>query len=382
MNRLLRRLRSAVRRRPLALVVTLALLPLAPAGFMIGKAMKPAVVRLATAPRKVIKAPPRQASASSPRRPAGPPAPAALQQRLEALAARYHEPVGLAVADVTRGWVAEVNGHSVLPQQSVSKTWVALAALDAIDRGRLRLDQEVVMGPDDRSVFYEPIAGRLRRGGYRTTVGELLQRAMEQSDNAANDKLIGLMGGAKAVGTTLAAKGLKEIRVGSSERDLQAHIAGMGPWTPAVSGWKFKEARALLPDQVRQLALDHYLSDPDDGASPVGIVQGLKALKRGELVSDQSTDLLLSFMENCKTGRKRLRAGLPGGWTIGDKTGTGPDWQGASAGINDIGVITAPDGRAYTVAVMIPNTKQPESVRHRLFREVAASVVDVWEKER
>ncbi len=45
-------------------------------------------------------------------------------------------------------------------------------------------------------------------------------------------------------------------------------------------------------------------------------------------------------------------------------------------------MITAPDGRAYTVAVMIPNTKQPESVRHRLFREVAASVVDAWEKER
>ena len=116
------------------LILTLVLLPLAPAGYMIGKALRPTVVRVATAPRKVIQAPWPQVAATAPRPPSRPPAPPALQERLEALAARYHEPVGLAVADVTRGWVAEVNGHSVLPQQSVSKTWVALAALDAIAR--------------------------------------------------------------------------------------------------------------------------------------------------------------------------------------------------------------------------------------------------------
>ncbi len=374
-----KRFRRGFRRRPLLLILALVLAPLAPAAYVAGRMLKPEVVRVASSPRKVINAPwPRR---PQPEAPSNPPAPTALQARLQDLASHYPEPVGLAVADVTRGWVAHVNGGVVLPQQSVSKTWVAIATLDAVDRGRLRLDQVVTMGPDDRSVFYEPMAGRLRKDGYRTTVAELLQRALEQSDNAANDKLISLIGGAHAVTAALAAKGLSGIRVGSTERELQARIAGMS-WSPAVAGWKFKEARAQLPDQVRQTALDRYLADPDDGASPVAIVEGLKALKRGELVSDESTDLMLSLMENCKTGRKRLRAGLPGGWTIGDKTGTGPDWQGASAGINDVGVITAPDGRAYTVAVMIPNTKQPESVRHRLFREVAASVVEAWSAER
>lgn len=384
MSRAFKRFRRAARRRPLVLLLALVLLPLVPAGYMIGKAVRPAVEKQAAAAGKVIKAPwpqPPKGRAMAEASVPGPPAPKALQQRLEALAAHYGEPVGLAVADVERGWIAHVNGQTLLPQQSVSKTWVALATLDAVDRGRLRLDQPVVMGPADRSVFYEPIVGRLRKDGYRTTVGELLQRAIEQSDNAANDKLIGLIGGAGEVGKTLAAKGLGGIRVGSAERDLQARIAGL-TWSSDISGWKFKQARALVPDEVRETALNRYLADPDDGATPVGIVQGLMALKRGELVSDDSTDLLLDLLANCKTGRRRLRAGLPGGWTIGDKTGTGPDWQGASAGINDIGVITAPDGRAYTVAVMIPNTKQPDSVRHRLFREVAASVVQAWSSER
>src|SRR5690606_1601859 len=77
--------------------------------------------------------------------------PPVLVARLHGLAAAWGEPVGLAVKDVDQGWVVQVAGEQPYPQQSVSKLWVALAVLDAVDRGELALDQEVVFEEADRS---------------------------------------------------------------------------------------------------------------------------------------------------------------------------------------------------------------------------------------
>jgi beta-lactamase class A len=310
-------------------------------------------------------------------RPLAPAAPPELQTKLSDLAAAYKEPVGIAVTEVAQGWTAQVDGRSRYPQQSVVKLWVALAVMDAVDRGALKLDQTVLLRPEDRSVFYQPLGSRIGRQGYSTTVEDLLRRALTESDNTANDKLMELAGGAGAVSAALAARGVEGIGVGGPEHILQAKTAGL-VWTPELAGWRFKEARAKLPDEVRDRALDAYLADPPDGAEPAALAQALAALKRGELLSKASTDTLLGLMGEARTGYRRLRAGLPAGWSIAHKTGTGPDWRGASVGINDVGVLTAPDGRAYAVAVMIRETKRPIPDRMALMQKVSRVVADYW----
>ena len=40
-------------------------------------------------------------------------------------------------------WTLAQRGNELFPQQSVSKLWVALSILDAVDQGRVRLDQPV-----------------------------------------------------------------------------------------------------------------------------------------------------------------------------------------------------------------------------------------------
>ena len=82
-------------------------------------------------------------------------------------------------------------------------------------------------------------------------------------------------------------------------------------------------------------------------------------MKRGELLSPASTARLLSIMGNTKTGANRLRGGLKAGWTLSHKTGTGQVLGATQAGYNDIGILTAPDGRSYAVAVMIKKTSTP-----------------------
>lgn len=305
--------------------------------------------------------------------------PPVLQARLDALAAAYGEPVGIAVADLEAGWIAQVRGEEIFPQQSVSKLWVALAVLDAIDRGERRLEDVVVMGPADRSVFFQPVASRIVGGGYVTTLGELLSRALSESDNAANDKLIREVGGVEAVTAALDRKGLGGLRVGAYERDLQAGIAGLSWRSEYGIGWNFQAARALLPEAERDAALEAYLGDPADGVTPVAIVKGLAAIHRGEALSPTSRAVMLEAMAMARTGPRRLKGGLGAGWSLAHKTGTGQDWRGASIGINDVGLMTAPDGRTYAVAVMIRRTFQPVPARLEFMQGVSRAIVESWE---
>lgn len=313
--------------------------------------------------------------------PPPPPAPPALQARLDELVERYGEKVGIAVMDVDQEWIATVNGEDFFPQQSVSKTWVALTVLDAIDRGRLALDQDVFMTRQDRSVFHQPIVRHIGSKGFTTDVADLLTRALTESDNAANDMLIKLVGGVEVVTSTLESKGLEGLRMGADEKRLQAMIAGV-PWSDdLVLGDRFRVARANLPEYVRDHAMDTYVADPLDGATPVGIVQALAKLKRGQLLSSAGTEHLIETMIANTTGHSRLRAGAPRDWKVGDKTGTGQDWDGASVGINDIALMTAPDGRTYAVAVMIQRTRHSFEARRTLMQSVSRAVVQHWRDE-
>lgn len=310
-----------------------------------------------------------------------PAAPAALQARLAEIAKAYGEPIGIAVSDVSAGWVAQVNGDQPFPQQSVSKTWVAVAVMDAVDAGKVRLDDTVLLTEADRSVFFQPVSANITPEGYPIKVKDLLRRALVTSDNAANDKLMRLVGGPEVVRDVIERKGLAGITVGAEERHLQARIAGM-VWQDSYGDGSFNQVRARLKPEIRDAAMDAYLRNPLDGATPVGIVRALRGLKLGEILSPASSQVILEDMADARTGPRRLRGGLPAGWHIAHKTGTGQDWRGASVGINDIALITAPDGHVYAVAVMIRRTRQPVPARLEMMQSVTRAVADTWAKSK
>jgi beta-lactamase class A len=84
-------------------------------------------------------------------------------------------------------------------------------------------------------------------------------------------------------------------------------------------------------------------------------------------------------MSNTRTGKNRLRGGMRPGWTLSHKTGTGQVLGGVQAGYNDIGVITAPNGQSYAVAVMIKRTAAPIGTRMTLMNNVVRAVIDAHE---
>ncbi len=315
------------------------------------------------------------ASLPSAGRPPYPPAPAALSAQLSELASGFPGKVGIAVEDVQAGWIADEDGERLYPQQSVSKLWVAMTVFDAIDRGRLSLADPVRVRRQDMSVFNQPIQKKLVDGVYATTVEDLLGFAIAQSDNAANDILVREVGGSGVVRRWLAEHHVVGVRSGPEERILQSEIAGV-VWRPDYSfGQAFWTARDRVAPEVRAALLQAYLADPKDGATPDGVVEGLSRLVRGGLLSSSSTQRLLQILQQTTTGPARLKAGLAPGWSIAHKTGTGQDLGDLSTGYNDVGVLTAPDGRTYAVAVMIASTRAPVPVRQSLMADVARAVV-------
>ena len=302
-------------------------------------------------------------------------APRGLQSQVDTLIRGFPGKAGAAIRSVDDGWTVQSGGNLSLPQQSVSKLWVAMTLLAQRDRGQVRLDDPITVTANDLTLFHQPIAALVAKNGvYATTVGDLLFRALTQSDNTANDRLLRLVGGPAAVRAFIVDKGLGAIRFGPGERLLQAGTAGL-TWSQSMAqGRGFEAARARLPLAQREAALDRYIADPPDGASPVAIAGALARLARGELLSETSTRLLLSTMASSRTGRARLRAATPVGWTLAHKTGTGQDLRGRNAGLNDVGLLTSPDGRRYAVAVMIGDTRAPIGARQRLIQQVAGLV--------
>ena len=331
------------------------------------------------APVPVVSASPQLATAAvaaAAQEARGPAAPAYIRERVDALAKAFDGRVGIAVKSVDRGWETGWREAELFPQQSVSKLWVAITALDKVDKGRVSLNDRVSLSKSDLTLFHQPIRSKVLNGGnYTTSLQDLLEKAITTSDNTANDKLMRSVGGATAVRDTIAAKRLGAIRFYDGERALQSKIAGL-IWSQNYSvGSAFYEARNALPMSVRRAAFNRYVEDPYDGASPDAIVDALARLKKGELLSPSSTALLLRTMGNTRTGPNRLKGGLSPGWTLSHKTGTGQVLGNVQAGYNDIGILTAPDGSSYSVAVMIKTTSAPLPTRMKLMNDVVRAVV-------
>ncbi len=304
-------------------------------------------------------------------------APAGLNDRLYALWRGFPGKTGIAVQRIDGEWSLSQRGDELFPQQSVSKLWVTLSVLDAVDQGRLRMDQQVRIGREDLTLFHQPIAARVQaEGSVSMSVRDLIETAITHSDNTANDSLLRTVGGPSAVRAFVSKNDLGSIRFGPGERLLQSGTAGLN-WQQSYSiGRNFQTARAALPAATRRAAMDNYLANPVDGASPSAIAAALTRLARGTLLSPESTDYLLGVMSRTKSGPKRLKAGLPAGWQFLHKTGTGQDLNGMTAGYNDIGIATAPDGTRYAIVVMLGSTTSSVPARMALMQAVSGAVAE------
>jgi len=300
----------------------------------------------------------------------------ALAKRLAEIASRSDGRVGIGVRDLVTGESVLVGGDRRYPMQSVFKVPVALAVLDAIEKGRLAFPQRVRVSRDDISVGWSPLGDGIRAHGPRELPLEtLLGEMVSSSDNTACDVLLRLIGGPATVQRLLDQHGFKGVRVDRNERDLQTQALGLS-WNPALlEKDELQRQGEARPIPVQMKALQAYLADPRDTATPEGVLDLLQALHQGKLLSEASRKFLHEAMLGSTTGPNRLKAGLPPGWRLAHKTGAAGIVAGIQAATNDVGIAHGPNGEAVALVVFVSASAQSQEQREELAAEVARAAV-------
>jgi len=300
---------------------------------------------------------------------------AALQAQIDALV-QHARPgtLGIAVLDPQSGAEWRVNADRAYPMMSVFKAPLAAAVLARIDRGDITLEQTVVVTRAEVSAGSAvPSIGAHFRGDSMTfTVRQLLTAAVSESDNTAADALVKLLGGPASVTVFLRTHGIERMHVDLDEAGIARIFAHLGPGSRSLAN----ETAAAEAKRL-QRGYQAFIADPRNRSTPEDAVIFLRKLWHNELLSPTSTHYLLGLME-AQTVPYRLRAGLPTDMKLADKCGTSSTIDGRTAAYNDIGILTAPDGRSMIVAAFLTDSPATQAERDALFaslgREVAAAL--------
>lgn len=206
----------------------------------------------------------------------------------------------------TLGWRAD----SRFPFCSSFKAPLAAFVLWKADRGELRLDQPVRYGEADL-IGWSPVTRKHLPEGV-LSIGDLCAAAVDDSDNGAANLLLGQIGGPGALTT-----------------------------------WMRRTGDPAFQLSHRELALNHsHFGDALDTTTPRAMAQSFGRFAFGQTLQPASRAQWIDWLVANTTGDKRLRAGLPKDWRVGDKTGT---WEGGGwASTIDIAVAWPP-GRAPLV---------------------------------
>jgi beta-lactamase class A len=244
----------------------------------------------------------------------------------------------------------DLNPHNHPPMQSMYKLPLALTALHLAEMGKLLPNQRIGEPMDvtlNRTIrflptdiipgSYSPLTDRFPKANVDVTLREFVSLAVGQSDNAAEEVLIRLVGGPLAVQNYMRFIGISAIQVHYSERDL---------------------------DRNEDLQYQDWIE-------PTAAVQLLERLVNDPPISPAANAFLLKTMTDSQTGPGRLRAGLPPGTVLAHKTGSSGTHGGITAATNDVGLVTLPDGRRLAIAVFVTDSRADEDTRESVIARIA-----------
>lgn len=230
---------------------------------------------------------------------------------LATLEDRYNAKIGLYGLNLQANRAIAYRADDLFAICSAFKAYVAAQILQKDQRGELRLTNEVYIDP----ALLVPVASPITEpnlGGWMP-LSDLCAAAVRHSDNTATNLLLEVLGGPPSVTEFARSVGDDRTWMVRWEPDLNTAIPG----------------------------------DPRDTTSPRGMGTGFLTMLTGDVLDEPHRAQLEQWMLTIVTGDRRIRAGLPPGWTIADKTGAG-DY----ASTNDIGLAFGPDGERLLISVM------------------------------
>jgi len=125
-------------------------------------------------------------------------------------------------------------------------------------------------------------------------------------------------------------------------------------------------------DRIEPLIVEATPGDPRDTSSPRAFGSSFHAIVLGDALPPDKRAFLRDLLERNATsaGARRIRAGLPPGWTVADKTGTGDYGT-----LNDIAIAWPPNSTPLVIAIMSSRATKDAEYNEALIAEAAAYVV-------
>lgn len=215
-------------------------------------------------------------------------------------------------------------------------TFKALEAGAVLRKYSLSGMNKVVRYSEEDLIANSPITEK--HVGTGMTLSELCDAAVRYSDNTAANLLYEELGGPKALEAEL--------------RKLGDRVTSMDRIEPGLSDW--------VPGETR------------DTSTPRALAEDLRAYVLGDVLRKRERDRLTTWLKTNTTGDEVIRAGVPEGWEVGDKTGSGSGY-GAR---NDIAVVWPPDSAPIVMAILTNRGKADDTHDNELLAEAASVVAD------
>src|SRR5690606_30512005 len=241
------------------------------------------------------------------------------QRQVAHLAAGARRRIGVAAIDLTTGHEVSILGDQRFPMASTSKIAIAATYLEGVDQGRWSLTSEFPLLLPVASKAFSSAVAPVRKGQHLSAL-ELIDMMITRSSNPATDALLAAVGGPAAVNDWARRAGIHNFNL---TRDIATLVRDDGEINPAVS------------------------IDIRDSTTPRDMVRLLSGLYQGQWLTAASRNVIVSAMERCRTGTRRIPALLPAGVTVAHKTGSLNNTS------SDVGIITAPDGRSIALAIYV-----------------------------
>lgn len=254
---------------------------------------------------------------------------------MAALERRHGGRLGVAVLDTGSGKRLAHRGEERFPLCSTFKFLAAAFVLARVDRGEEKLDRRILYSKSDL-VTYSPVTEKHVESGM--TVADICEAAVTLSDNTAGNLLLGSFGGPAG---------------------LTVYMRSLGDAVTRLDRWETALNEAAP-------------GDPRDTTSPDAMLETMRKTVLGAALSSSSRAQLVDWILSSKTGDKRLRAGVPKEWRLGDKTG-----GGGNNATNDVAVLWPPDRAPIVVTAYYIGADASGDQRNAVLAEVgrlAASI--------
>jgi beta-lactamase class A len=286
---------------------------------------------------------------------------------------------GLCAIHVESGERISLNADKSFAMASTYKVAIVAQLLHLVDQGKLSLDQPVEIQRSDLGAGSGLVTEFLGYSGVHLSIRSLLGLTLRLSDNTASDILLRLAGGPDAVTSFIRAKGIVDLRVDRSTKQILTEYSGLLDQLPDAE-WsieRFTSLASAVTESARRAAQEAYLADPRNRCNPAAMANLLVLLHRGEIISEQQRDLMVATMEICQTGPGRLKGMLPPKTVVAHKTGT---LEGDVASvINDVGMIRLPDDRGHVaIAVYVQATRRSTAEYEGLIAHLSRCVFDYF----